>query len=123
MEESFLKSLFNTRFETLITPRIIRVLYILVIIAIAIGALAFTVSAFAADSGFGILTLLVLAPLGFLLYVIIARVYLELVIVIFRINEAAQTLAGGAGGAGSTTPTPPSTPPSAGTAPQPPEGS
>jgi hypothetical protein len=38
-------------------------------------------------------TLFVLAPLGGLLYLVMARIYLELIIVIFRIREAADRIA------------------------------
>lgn len=107
-QEGFLKALFNTRFTTLITPRIIRVLYILSIIAIGITAIFIVVAAFADSTGLGIATLLVLAPLGFLLYVIIARVYLEIIIVAFKIKEAADVIAANTGGqAGRSPVTPP----------------
>lgn len=96
-QEGFLKAVFDTRFTTLVTPKIIRVLFILAIIAIAIGAIAFVISAFAADTAFGLVTLFILAPLGFLLYVIVARVYLEIVIVLFKINESAQAIAANTG--------------------------
>jgi hypothetical protein len=115
-QEGFFKELFDTRFTTLITPKIIRVLYILAIVAIGIGALIFVVTAFASDTAFGILALLILAPLGFLLYVIVARVYLEIVIVAFKIREAAQAIAsntsglGGGGAAASAPPAPPAPP-------------
>ena len=89
----FLNALFDTRFQTLITPRVIRVLYILIMIAIGLGAIAFVVAAFASSVGFGIVTLLVLAPLGALLYLIVARIYLELVIVFFKIKESTDQIA------------------------------
>ena len=92
-KKGFFASLFDTSFDELITPRIIKVLYILFMIAIGLFALLFVVSAFAQDTAFGVLTLFVLAPLGGLLYLIMARVYLELIIVIFKIRELAERIA------------------------------
>ena len=85
--EGFLKGLFDTRFGTLITPKIIRVLYILTMIVLALVAISFIIGAFNNSVGWGIAVLVVLAPLGFLLYLIVARIWLELVIVAFKINE------------------------------------
>lgn len=114
-QENFLRALFDTRFTTLITPKVIRVLYIIAIIAIGIGAIFTVIAAFSQSAGLGFLTLIVLAPLGFLLYVIIARIYLEIVIVLFKINESAQAIAHNTGGVpgGGQTPPPvaPDTPP------------
>jgi hypothetical protein len=90
--EGFLRALFDTRFGTLITPKIIRVLYILIVIALALLAIAFIIGGFQNSVGLGIATLLIFAPLGFLLYLIVARIYLELVIVAFKINESAQQI-------------------------------
>ena len=52
-----------------------------------ITALAYVIFAFAADPVLGLLTLVILAPIAFLLYVIYTRVILELLIAIFRIME------------------------------------
>ena len=53
----FLKGLFDTRFGTLITPKIIRVLYILTIIVLALVAIGFIIGAFNNSVGLGIATL------------------------------------------------------------------
>jgi hypothetical protein len=45
-QEGFLKGLFDTRFGTLITPKIIRVLYILTMIVLALVAIGFIIGAF-----------------------------------------------------------------------------
>jgi len=91
--KGFLGSLFDPSFDELITPRIIKVLYILFMIAIGLFALLVVVSAFAQDTAIGVVTLFVLAPLGALLYLILVRVYLELIVVIFKIRESAERIA------------------------------
>src|SRR3954451_4638753 len=83
----FLESLFDVSFSSLVTTRVIKVLYILSMIIIGILALFFVVAAFSNSIAGGIVVLVIIAPLAALLYLIYARVLLELVIVIFRIME------------------------------------
>jgi hypothetical protein len=118
-QAGFLKALFDTRFGTLITPKIIRVLYILSIIVLVLAAIGFIIAGFQNSVGLGIATLLIFAPLGFLIYLIVARIWLELVIVAFKINESAQQIsAHTATTAGSPPPPPPAiTPGETGTPP------
>lgn len=86
-DKGFFASLFDTSFSSFVTMRIIKVIYVITLILIGLVALAFIVRAFSVGSGFGFLTLIVLAPLASLFYVIYVRVVLELVIAIFRIME------------------------------------
>ncbi len=127
MNAGFFKSLFDISFRSLITTKIIKVVYVLYMVVIAVGALLFIVSAFNASAVVGVLVLLIGAPLGALVYLIFARVWLEALIALFRIMENTQELVrqGGLGGApaaigadvppparpagpGGTTPLPPS---------------
>jgi hypothetical protein len=82
----FLNSLFDYSFRSFITPRIIKVLYVLLTIAVALWTLAIVAVAFQASSGAGIVTLLVVGPILFIVGMIYARVGLELLIVLFRIH-------------------------------------
>jgi hypothetical protein len=85
--KGFFASLFDFTFTDFVTTKIIRLLYILWIIASGIGALVAIVAAFAAHAALGLLTLIILAPLGFIISIIYGRVCLEIIIVIFRIAE------------------------------------
>lgn len=88
----FFSSLFDLSFSEFITTRIIKLLFVLLIIMSGIMALGMIVSGFASKSGaIGILALL-LSPVVFLIYVVMARVWLELVIVAFRIAENTSRL-------------------------------
>jgi hypothetical protein len=109
----FLESLFDVSFSSLITTRVIKVLYILSMIIIGLFALFFVVAAFSNSVAGGIIVLVVIAPLAALLYLIYVRVLLELVIVIFRIMETnTELVALQRGATGATTPPPPpSSPP------------
>jgi uncharacterized membrane protein len=84
-------SLFDFSFNEFITTRIIKFIYALGIIVAAVGAIMFIASGFAKSGGAGVLFLL-LSPLAFLLYVVMIRVWLEVLIVIFRIAEHARAI-------------------------------
>jgi hypothetical protein len=88
----FFESLMDTRFDNLITPKLIRFLYVVSIVLLAIGALVVVVSAFAHSAGSGIVAL-ILAPLGALIYLIVVRLWLELIVVTFKIRDAAEQVA------------------------------
>jgi hypothetical protein len=62
-------------------------LYGLSILLAAILALILIVVGFSAHPAAGIIALLIVAPLLFLISVIYSRVFLEIIIVIFRISE------------------------------------
>lgn len=101
MEKGVLRSLFDISFRSLITTKIIKVVYVLYMIVIALVALAFIVSAFNASAAAGVAVLVIGAPLGALVYLIFARVWLEALIALFRIMENTQELVR-QGGLGST---------------------
>ena len=88
----FFADLFDFSFKEFITIRIIKVIYILGLVVIGIGALFALVTGLSAG-GSGAVTTLIFVPLGALLGVIFVRVYLELVVVIFRIGENSTEIA------------------------------
>ena len=93
----FFGSLMDTRFNNLITPSMVRFLYVLMMIAIAIGLVVAIIAGFADSSGSGVAALII-GPLVALIYLIFARMYLELIIVAFKIREAAEQIAENTGG-------------------------
>lgn len=88
----FFESLMDTRFDHLITPKLIRFLYVVAMIVLAIGAIVFIIAGFANDVGSGIVALIV-APIVALIYLIVTRLWLELIIVTFKIRDAADKIA------------------------------
>lgn len=96
MEQSvgFLSSLFDFSFTSFITTKLIKVLYALAILGAALAGLGFfllaVVSGFkeSALAGLGALVIGgIVAALVFFLWVLYARVLLEIIIVIFRMSE------------------------------------
>lgn len=91
-QRGFLESLMDTRFDSLITPKLIRFLYVVSMIVLAIGVLVAVVASFTDGVGSGILALIV-APLVALIYLIVIRLWLELIVVTFKIRDAADRIA------------------------------
>lgn len=108
--KGFFGSLFDYSFSSFITSRIIKVLYVLTTIVVALWTLVIILVAFKASSTLGILALLIGGPIFFLIAMIYARVGLELLIVLFRIHENVHEINQRAGGA-SGTPVAPAPPP------------
>ena len=93
MHNSFISSLFDFSFTDLITPKIISFLYIIGVIFAVIGAFGLIVVGFTQGIGAGILALL-FSPIYFGLMVIFIRVYMEIIIILFKINEGIRRLGG-----------------------------
>ena len=96
MDESignFFKSLFDFSFTTFITTRLIKLIYVIALIAIGLTTLFIIVASFGVSAAAGLAGLLVIAPLFVLFATIYTRVLLELIIVVFRISEHAAEIA------------------------------
>ena len=89
----FFRALFDFSFTEFVTTRLIRLLYGIGVLVGAVTAIVAIGRGFDAGSGAGIVAL-ILAPLIFLLVVILARVWLEIIIVVFRIAEYLRDMAG-----------------------------
>ena len=94
---SFFSALFDLSFSRFITPNIIRVLFLLGLVGIGVGYLGAVISAFSMHVAIGLVVLFILGPLMAMVYVVFLRVWLELVIVAFRIMENTRDMAQGAG--------------------------
>ena len=79
-------SLFDLSFTEFVTTRVIKVLFVLAIVIAAIGALGLLISGIASGGGTAFLAI-ILAPIAFFLCVLMARIWLEVIIVLFRIAE------------------------------------
>jgi hypothetical protein len=92
--KGFFGSLFDYSFSSFITPKIIKVLYVLTTIVVALWTLVLILSAFRASSTLGVLALFIGGPLFFVISMIYVRVGLELLIAFFRIHEDVQEING-----------------------------
>src|SRR3954447_22438006 len=87
MERGFFRSLFDISFTSFVTTKIIKFVYVVTLVLVAILALLFVIGAFAQDTTVGILVLLIGAPLFSLVFLVYARLALEFIVQIFRITE------------------------------------
>ena len=93
--KSILKSLFDFSFKQVIAPRVLRFLYALITILMSIVLIIVEYLLVGDSLGLGKTRFLVmiLAPLGYLLYLMIVRVLYEYWIVIFNINDNTEKMA------------------------------
>ena len=88
----FLGALFDFGFTSFVTPKVIKVLYMLIVIGTVVSALVFTIVAFKASTVFGFLTLVFGDPLFILIVLAIYRIILEFFVVTFRVAEDIRAL-------------------------------
>ena len=74
-------------FRRMITPYIIMVIFWLAIVGLIIGLVAGTIGILATKDQTAILGLCILWPVGLPLGVLVIRIYCELLILFFRMNE------------------------------------
>lgn len=88
MEEpkGFFTNLFDFSFSEFIVPQIIKILYGIGILGSALTALWFIVGGFH-GSVFTAILAIIFSPVVFVIAVILVRVYLEVVMVLFRIAD------------------------------------
>lgn len=91
-DKGFLGSLFDVGFTSFVTPKVIKVLYTLIMIGTIVSALFYTVVALKVNVALGAVTLFILAPLFTLIVLAIWRIFLEFFMVIFRISDDIRNL-------------------------------
>lgn len=87
---SFCKTLFDFNMKELITPKIIRFVYIAGLLILLVGVVFGLVTAFLTGEVLIIILALVAATLGYFAAAVLLRIHLELVLVLFRIYDELQ---------------------------------
>ena len=90
--KSFFTGLFDFSFSSFITMKFLRLIYIVVVVVILLGGAFFLISSLS-RGGLGVVFGLVVVPLVTLLYLVLARIYLELVALLFRIGDNTAAIA------------------------------
>jgi hypothetical protein len=85
-QKGFFGSLFDLSFSEFVTTRVIKGLFVILIVLPAIGALAALIGGVARGGPREFLAIII-APIAFFLYVLVVRIWLEVIIVLFRIAE------------------------------------
>jgi hypothetical protein len=82
----FFAALFDFSFNSFVTPKIVKLVYVLATIAVALFYLVFVISAFAKNAGAGVLVLLIGAVVA-LVYLAFIRMTLEFYFAIVRMSQ------------------------------------
>ena len=92
--KGFFAALIDTSFSEMVTPKIIRILFIIGLIGIALGSIGGIISALAAFAYAGTTALLsiIAVPIGAVIGVIFLRVYMELIILLFNIYDKLNSI-------------------------------
>lgn len=85
--KGFLRSLYDFSFSSFITLRVIRALYVLITILYTLGAIVAFVTLLVAHTVLTIIIAIVAVPIGYLIYLTIARISLEVLMVVFNIGK------------------------------------
>lgn len=92
-DKGFIGSLFDFSFSSFVTPKIVKVLYVLITIWTALLALTILIIGFRTGGvAGGLFTLIIIEPIFILLTLGIYRVVLEAFMVIFRIYEETKKI-------------------------------
>jgi len=86
-KKGVVKNLFDLSFSEFITPKVIKFLYILCMIGIFIAAIMIIINGFNISTGIGVISLLIIAPLYIVIGLFAVRVWLELVLIFFKIHD------------------------------------
>lgn len=89
VEASFLSSLFDFSFQTMITPRIIKLLYVLVIVGAGLTGLALLAAGLTSleFAGPRAIILVLMGPVSFLVTAVYGRVLLEVIVIFFKMGD------------------------------------
>jgi hypothetical protein len=90
--KSFLRSLYDFSFSSLITLRVIRALYVLITILYTLGAIITFVSLIVEHTVITIIIAIVGVPIGYFIYLTIARIALEVLMVVFNIGKDVRAI-------------------------------
>ncbi len=97
--KNFIATLFDFSFTSFITLRFMKVIYGVLLVLILLTGLVFLLAGlFSGDATTAILAL-VGVPIVTLFYLVIARIYMELIALFFRIGENTSLIASSVGGA------------------------
>lgn len=82
----FFQALFDFSFSSFITPKVVKFVYVLATVVLVIAWLGLMISAFSVEPAAGIAVLL-LGPIGLILYLALIRMTLEFYLAIVRMSE------------------------------------
>ena len=91
-EKGFIRSLYDFSFSSFITLRVIRVLYVVITILYSLVALVSFVALLAQHKGPDIVLAIIGVPIAYILYLMFARIGLEILMVIFNLGKDVRAI-------------------------------
>jgi hypothetical protein len=82
----FFTALFDFSFTTFITPKVVKVVYIIATVLLGLAFLVFLISSFTQSAAAGV-AVLIIGPIVFVLYLAFIRMSLEFAVAIVRMSE------------------------------------
>jgi hypothetical protein len=90
--KDFFRSLYDFSFSSFITLRVIRILYVLITIVYSLAALVAFVVAIARHTAVEIVFAIVVVPIAYIVYMIVARITLEVLMLVFNIGKDVRAI-------------------------------
>lgn len=90
--KGFLRSLYDFKFTSLIATKVIRFVYALLVIIYSIFAAFTLIACLASRNGALIFFGFIILPLLYLLYLIMIRIFMEIVVVFFKMGEDVRAI-------------------------------
>lgn len=90
--KGFLRSLYDFKFTSLIATKVIRFVYALLVILYSILAALTLIGCLASKNGALIFFGFIILPILYLLYLILIRIFMEIVIVFFKMGEDVRAI-------------------------------
>jgi hypothetical protein len=90
-EKGFFGSLFDFSFTSFVTPKIIKVVYVLEVVFVVLAYVVVTIGALSANGGAGVAVLL-FGALGAILYLALLRMVLEFFLGVYRMSQDVRIL-------------------------------
>ncbi len=90
--KGFIRSLYDFSFSSFVTLRVIRVLYVLITILYSLAAVFVFVGALIAHKPVDIAVAIIVVPIGYLIYLTLARIAMEILMVLFNIGKDVRSI-------------------------------
>jgi hypothetical protein len=91
------KSLYDFKLDSFVTPRVLRFLYAAVVVLLSIGAVVFMLAGLASGDSSAATFSLIAVPIGYFLYLVFTRIYFELIAAFFRMADDVRAIRRGSG--------------------------
>ena len=90
--KGFVKSLYDFKLDSYVTPRVLRFLYAVVVLLLTLGAVLFLLASLASGDSSAATAAVIVIPIGYFLYLVFTRIYFELIAAFFRMADDVRAI-------------------------------